>query len=583
MNIKLCGSLETSTGNPCTRRVGKARLKRGEQLCSYHDKDAIEKKEKITENLCVSLNTSSGKLCQRRLTKARILRGEEHCARHDKDAIEKKEKMSEKLCGSLDTASGKPCQRHLTKARILRGEEHCARHDKDAIEKKEKMSEKLCGSLDTASGNPCRSRLTKARLDRDEQHCSRHDQNAIEKKEKEKKITKKICTNCDEKKLLKEFHKSKNGRHGVRCICKKCIISEKIDINYPRKETGTKQCIVCKEDKDVSFFHSDKNCRKDGLSAKCKDCRSSINKATNYPRKEEGTKKCFTCKETKDLSFFHSDKKRLCGLTGNCKDCIRKLCDKRLTDFETYMNDKFNQINCSHKGRNLEMTILKTEFFNLYDEQKGICPGTGFNLQCEPKHNTDGTLSDERYYNISPDRVDSDVGYINENVQISTYGYNIIKGSLKENFLFKICNDIDKNSKDISKLKRVKIDSEMKSFIKSKLESAKYRAKFCAKNIKFDLTPTQIFNMYEAQKGECNISGRKLTSNIKKLAVNTSRSVYREENYMNLSIDRIDSSGDYTIDNVQLVCSCINIMKKEMSQDIFMKFCKAIAKTHPCE
>ncbi len=91
--------------------------------------------------------------------------------------------------------------------------------------------------------------------------------------------------------------------------------------------------------------------------------------------------------------------------------------------------------------------------------------------------------------------------------------------------------------------------------------------------------------MYEAQEGKCNISGRRLTSNTTtgRLVFTLGRSIYREENYMNLSIDRIDSSGDYTIDNVQLVCSCVNIMKREISQDIFMKFCKAIAKTHPCE
>ncbi len=42
-----------------------------------------------------------------------------------------------------------------------------------------------------------------------------------------------------------------------------------------------------------------------------------------------------------------------------------------------------------------------------------------------------------------------------------------------------------------------------------------------------------------------------------------------------------DSLKDYEINNLQLVCSSINIMKMCISQNMFIEFCVAIAKTHP--
>lgn len=48
----------------------------------------------------------------------------------------------------------------------------------------------------------------------------------------------------------------------------------------------------------------------------------------------------------------------------------------------------------------------------------------------------------------------------------------------------------------------------------------------------------------------------------------------------NASIDRIDSNKGYEPDNVQLVCHAVNIMKLDMSQDVFLDWCVLIAKTN---
>lgn len=46
--------------------------------------------------------------------------------------------------------------------------------------------------------------------------------------------------------------------------------------------------------------------------------------------------------------------------------------------------------------------------------------------------------------------------------------------------------------------------------------------------------------------------------------------------YTNASIDRIDSSKGYTLDNVQLVCNIVNLMKNTLSIDELCDWCKSI-------
>ncbi len=44
------------------------------------------------------------------------------------------------------------------------------------------------------------------------------------------------------------------------------------------------------------------------------------------------------------------------------------------------------------------------------------------------------------------------------------------------------------------------------------------------------------------------------------------------------SIDRIDSMKDYTSDNVQFVCSVVNVMKNKLPEADFIQFCTLIAR-----
>ena len=77
--------------------------------------------------------------------------------------------------------------------------------------------------------------------------------------------------------------------------------------------------------------------------------------------------------------------------------------------------------------------------------------------------------------------------------------------------------------------------------------------------------------MYYAQNYKCAITGRSLTYiSYSKIGNNDITE------FFNLSIDRLDSLKDYTIDNIQLIGSMIKRMKGGLSNDKFIEFCKMV-------
>ena len=80
----------------------------------------------------------------------------------------------------------------------------------------------------------------------------------------------------------------------------------------------------------------------------------------------------------------------------------------------------------------------------------------------------------------------------------------------------------------------------------------------------FTLTIEDIWNLYEKQGGVCALSEVPIGWSDKGLTATA-------------SIDRIDSSEGYILENVQLVHKDINFMKQQFDQDYFIDMCKAVA------
>lgn len=93
------------------------------------------------------------------------------------------------------------------------------------------------------------------------------------------------------------------------------------------------------------------------------------------------------------------------------------------------------------------------------------------------------------------------------------------------------------------------------------LKMAEARAK--KKDLEFDISLSYLMGLYLEQKGKCALTGRQM--------------VWErwEPNARDLmTIDRKDSSGGYTRDNVWLVCRCANLAKHELTAEEFHELCR---------
>lgn len=87
------------------------------------------------------------------------------------------------------------------------------------------------------------------------------------------------------------------------------------------------------------------------------------------------------------------------------------------------------------------------------------------------------------------------------------------------------------------------------------------------RGIVWALEPEDVLGLYLDQGGRCALSGVRMTFE---------ESVRVGKDWTAPSIDRIDSSRNYTLDNVHLVCVAVNIMKNELPMGEFVTWCAKV-------
>lgn len=90
--------------------------------------------------------------------------------------------------------------------------------------------------------------------------------------------------------------------------------------------------------------------------------------------------------------------------------------------------------------------------------------------------------------------------------------------------------------------------------------AAKHRA--IRKKIPFEITLEDLENLLISQNGVCYYTGLPFINDYSK-----GRSI---------SIDRIDSSKGYTKDNIRLICSLVNTMKSDRTEESFLDCIKCV-------
>jgi len=89
-----------------------------------------------------------------------------------------------------------------------------------------------------------------------------------------------------------------------------------------------------------------------------------------------------------------------------------------------------------------------------------------------------------------------------------------------------------------------------------------------SRTILFDITIEQVWELFLKQDRKCALSGVSLVFPPKSRYYGDSGTA---------SLDRIDSSKGYTIDNIQWVHKNINLMKWHLPQETFLEWCRMIA------
>lgn len=93
-----------------------------------------------------------------------------------------------------------------------------------------------------------------------------------------------------------------------------------------------------------------------------------------------------------------------------------------------------------------------------------------------------------------------------------------------------------------------------------------FKASAEIRKIEWSLTMDDIANVYEKQKGICALTDESI--------------VFPEVGHpckALASIDRIDSSKGYVLDNIQLVTRQVNMMKQSYNQQLFIDTCIKVA------
>lgn len=97
-------------------------------------------------------------------------------------------------------------------------------------------------------------------------------------------------------------------------------------------------------------------------------------------------------------------------------------------------------------------------------------------------------------------------------------------------------------------------------YLRTKIHSAKRNS--IDKGLAFDLDFDFIKELLAKQQGKCFFSGIELQ--------------FKPHDIYSMSIDRVDSLKSYTRDNVVLTCWVVNMMKRDLTNEVFIELCKKI-------
>lgn len=210
------------------------------------------------------------------------------------------------------------------------------------------------------------------------------------------------------------------------------------------------------------------------------------------------------------------------------------------------------------KRRNIQIEVAPDELDKLYVMQHKKCAITGVDIVF-------GASSD---VTASLDRIDSSIGYVMGNVRWVHKDINTMKWDLTECEFLCLCRLVTKpltfgcccesctevlHHRNWRGVGNIPLDFY-----------TRYRKSANKRNLVFDVTMDQLWELFIKQSGYCAVTGLPIWIGSSIIDVTA-------------SIDRVDNSLGYTIDNVQWVHKDFNSkLRKDMSMGTVTNWCKLV-------
>ncbi|MCT7997478.1 hypothetical protein [Laspinema olomoucense] len=251
----------------------------------------------------------------------------------------------------------------------------------------------------------------------------------------------------------------------------------------------------------------------------------------------------------------------------------------------------------SVKQRTIEASVTLQDLKQIWHNQGGICPYTGWELVLFPC-TTDYQSRPLTTNRASVDRIDSSKGYSLDNIQFVAVMANLAKNCFRETELFDFCEAVyqnyhrqergfdkiprgqDRELEFLAQLNPVTWDSPRRgpridsySPFRQHLNLARMHARM--KGRECSLTLEDLKQLWERQGGRCVYTGWELEN-----PPTTNGRLRCDRHPRRASLDRIDSTQGYRLENVQFVSVMANYAKRDFPETELLKFCRAVVSYH---
>lgn len=263
-------------------------------------------------------------------------------------------------------------------------------------------------------------------------------------------------------------------------------------------------------------------------------------------------KTCTGCGKIKDLDDFHRNSSSKSGYLAGCKECRkiyrreyfqknrRKIIEQSRVYQQSGGTPRSFVTRCLNSARQKTLrkgrlfTVTPEHILALREKQNNKCAYLGTEMIWRPKSGI---------YKMSIDRIDSSKGYIPSNCQLVCDGINRLKSDATDKDFVYLLKFLTRPPPDNSV--PVVPYSDFSS-----AEKRKFTQNFncmTRRNIIRRITREDLHRLREKYQDRCALTGIRVT--------------WEPNQITTASWDRIDSEGNYTMDNIQLTSWPVNAMK----------------------